>query len=302
MIKISLAAVTLALLFLPVVRGEPRPDEPLIFFLEVNGGPKNCLIALSHLTLLPAIESIEIIDCEKRARALVLEASPALIPRPYWSGYERKHGDPGISNISGATFKKIVPALKRARYSDKDIQYFLTLHPIAIYRALTYSKLLAPKPRLSANLDIQVATIANSKNFKIIEMEGMPSYFHSERQLTIEQIDLLISRMCDLLLQPESIADYAVKVNQYVQDLSSQPDVDTAWNKKFWFNTVALGLPSYTMSHDVDSRNVTMVNGMLKAMDAEESVLIFIGSAHIGGPNGVLKQLERRGVKITRIR
>lgn len=298
------AALVIALVFcsLSCFGSEADPDNPLIFSLETPNGSQSCLIAINHLVLRPALESAEILACEKRARALVLESNPAVPPTFSWSAYERKKGELGLANLHESTVKKIIPALKAAQYSDEEIKYFLTLHPVAIYRALVYSKALAPNADLKANLDIQLARVAHSKYFKIIEMEGMKSYFQSERQLDVDQIDLLISRMCDLLLKPERMASYAAMANGFAQNLSAQPDVDTAWNKKVWFNTVVLGLPQYTVFHDVDNRNFLMVDGMLKATEAEGAVLIFIGSAHIGGPNGVLKLLEKKGVKATRIR
>jgi uncharacterized protein YbaP (TraB family) len=299
MLKILLISIAFWACSMSACRGQ-QPEKPLIFLTELDGGPKSCLIALRHLTTHPAVESDQIIDCEKRAKALVMEANPVLLPMPFWSNYERKTGDPDISSLSDATNKKIVAALKAAQYNEKETEYFLSLHPIAIYRALLFSRVMTPKIGLFKNLDMQLASIANSKNFKIIEMEGMQSFFQSERQLEIEKIDSLISQMCDLLLQPERLSKYAREANQYAS-ASDYESIDAGWRNKFRFNTVALGLPSYSILHDVDSRNPKLVDGMLTAMKTKEPLMIFIGSAHIGGPNGVLSLLAKRGVKVVRI-
>jgi uncharacterized protein YbaP (TraB family) len=288
-------------IFLSGCFAQPTPDKPLIFHLESATGLKSCLIALSHMVEIPATESINILDCEKQAQALVLEMDPNSLPENFWSIYTIKEKDLQIANLSQNTIEKIVPALKASQYSDAEIKYFLTLHPVAIYRALTYSKSMAPTRKLHPNIDMQIAKIASEKKFQIVEIEGMSAYAEMEKLLTVDKVDFLISHMCDLILSKELTENYLKKVNNYTKNLSSQPDIDTAWNKKLYFNLEILNLPAYTIWHDVDSRNINMAKNILKIVNADKQVLIFVGSAHVGGANSVLKILETNGLKIIRV-
>jgi uncharacterized protein YbaP (TraB family) len=296
----SLITVSIALLLSGCSAG-PLPDEPLIFQLQSSKGIKSCLVALSHLVERPAIESANLIACEKGAEAIVFEANPSSTTTNFWSIYERKEADPKTENLTQKTLGKVIPALRASQYSEADIKYFLSLHPIAIYRALTYSKYMDSEVKLYPNIDIQIAETARKKKLEIMEIEGMAAYAESEKRLDIDKIDHLISRMADLVLSPKQIEKYKNKINKYSRNLSSQPEIDTAWRKKLFFNTSILELPSYTMWHDTDSRNELMASNIVKIVNADRRVLIFIGSAHIGGEVSVLKIMENQGLKIIRV-
>ncbi|MGJ7490555.1 TraB/GumN family protein [Variovorax sp. ZT4R33] len=278
-----------------------EPDVPLIFSLEMDGRDRGCLIATSHLAVVPALENALIMSCERKARALVVESNIANGGILSWEGYRRKSGDPGFNSLSEKTIQKIRPALRAAQYSDSEINYFFRLHPIAVYRALQYSKVLAPSVGMKPNIDAQLIRVAQEKKFKIIEAEGLAEYYSSERRAGISQIDELISLMSDLMLDNNKIRAYKNAVDNYASNFSAQPDVSTAREKALWFNTVMLGLPSYTIALDVDDRNPFIGENIVKAIHSEEVVLILVGAAHLGGKAGLMVFLEKKNVKMTRL-
>ena len=299
--KGCLLGTVLSLALVACASTSAESDRPLIFSLKTQTGRSGCLVAINHLVLHPAEESAEIVACERQARSLVVEAAPKGDNTFSWSRYARSKNDPSLQDLSQATIKKVRQALTLALYSQHDIDSLLTLHPAAIYRALIYSKALSDV-KLVPNLDLRLMEAARLKNFAIREMEGMEGYFENERRLTSQQLEEILSGLCDLYIEPERLKRTRTLVDQYANDASAQPEIDTARNKKLWFNTIALGLPEFTVAHDVDARNPAIVRGMLKAMEADGSVLIFVGAAHVGGPEGLIKLLRDEGVAVTRLR
>lgn len=278
-----------------------EPDVPLVFSLEMDGRDRGCLIASSHLAVIPALENSLIMNCEKKARALVVESNIGNGGIFSWEGFRRKGGDPSFKDLSEKTIQKVRPALRAAQYGESVIDYFFRLHPIAVYRALQYSKILAPSVGMKPNIDAQLILAAQGKKFKIIEAEGMAEYYSSERRASISQIDELISLMSDLMLDQNRVKAYKNAVDDYVSNLSAQPDVNTAREKALWFNTVMLGLPSYTIALDVDDRNPFIGENIVKAINSEEVVLILIGATHMGGAAGLMDFLKKKNVKMTRL-
>lgn len=299
--KGSFLGTVLSLALVGCATTSAESDRPLIFSLKTQTGRGGCLVAINHLVLHPAEESAEIVACERQARSLVMEAAPKGDNIFSWSRYARRKNDPSSHDLSQATTKKVRHALALALYSQHDIEFLLTLHPAAIYRALTYSKALSDV-KLVANLDLRLMQSARLKNFAIREMEGMEGYFENERRLTSQQLEEILPGLCDLFIEPERLKSTRTLFDQYANNSSAQPDIDTARNKKLWFNTIALGLPEFTVAHDVDARNPAIVRGMLKAIEADGNVLIFVGAAHIGGPEGVIKLLQNEGVTVSRLR
>ncbi|MFC5500101.1 TraB/GumN family protein [Caenimonas terrae] len=297
----SVTSILLSLALFQSSAFAAEPDQPLVFSLRSETGLTACLVAINHMVLRAAEESSDIVGCEQRARALVFEAAP--LPKEGYSlaKYVRGNGDPAIQDLSDATVRKIVPALKSALYSPEQIKQLLALHPVAVYRALIYSKVLSDV-KFVPNLDLLLMNAARQRNFEIRELEGVDAYIDHERTLTAGQLDQILFNLCDLFIDPTRLQTARTLIDKYAHDLSAQPDVDTAWKKKVWFNTVALGLPAFTVAHDVDERNPLLVKGLLSAMDERSPVLVFVGAAHLGGPQGLIKLLEDQHVTVTRVR
>lgn len=261
----------------------------------------SCLMATSHVAVTLSPESKELIDCIKSAKAYAFEVNIALGPKNTLQLFERSPGEISFLDLSPAVKGKIEPALAAARYNKLDIEYILKLHPAGIYRALISSKKLGYEVELSPNTDILLARTVLEKKEKYIELEGFAEWSKSERQFSLDQLNELISIMCDLVLDPLKTAAYKAEINKFVENMNVLPDVESAWNKKFYFNTKLLGLPAYSMAYEVDNRNALIGANMIKAMQENGEVMMFVGAAHVGGPTSVLKILEKSGVKVKRV-
>jgi hypothetical protein len=276
-------------------------NAPLIFHLESENGMRSCLMATSHVAVTPSPESEQLINCIKYAKAYAFEVNIALTPKNILQIFERNPGEIGFSDLSFAVKEKIRPALLAAKYNNLESEYILKLHPVGIYRALTYSKILSPEVKLVPNSDILLAQSVLAKKAKYIELEGFSEWAMSEKQISLEQLNELILIMCDLILNPIKLEIYKTKITKFAEALNILPDIESGWNLKFFHDTKILGLPAYSTAHEVDNRNALIGTNMLKAIKENDQVMMFVGAAHVGGPQSVLKILEKGGVKVERV-
>jgi hypothetical protein len=276
-------------------------NAPLIFHLESKDGARSCLMATSHAAVTLSPESKELIDCIKSAKAYAFEVNIDLGPKNTLQLFERGSGEISFTDLNQSVKEKIQPALIAAKYNKLDIEYILKLHPAGIYRALISSKKLGHEIQSFPNTDILLARAVLEKKEKYIELEGFAEWSKSERQFSLDQLNEIISIMCDLVLDPIKLAAYKAEINKFVENINVLPDIETAWNLKFYFNTKMLGLPAYSMAYEVDNRNALIGKNMLKAMEENGQVMMFVGAAHVGGPVSVLKVLENGGVKVKRV-
>jgi TraB/PrgY/gumN family len=278
-------------------------DEPLIFHLQTLSGVKSCLIALNHVAIEPATETPEISDCRKSSQAYVFEQNPAEKPELWVNLYKKMPGDVSLSNFTLSTQQKIESALKAGNFSEQEIRHLIDdLHPFAIYKAMTMSTALEPNVRLMPNIDSNFAFDALKNGIPILEMEGNHNVIKSDRATPIDQLDILISAMAELLVNKSQLNIYHRLADQYAKNLSAQPNIETALEKKISYNTKALGLPAFSVTVDVLSRNEQLTIGLINALEKESPVLAFIGAAHLGGKEGVIERLQDRGIKVTRIK
>lgn len=279
------------------------PDEPLIFTLESKNGTISCLIAANHRVIKPAEITPFINNCRNKAKAIVVETNINILPANIWTLYERNSTDLSVMDLKKITLEKINVALRKERYTEEEIIYLLKLQPVAIYRKLLFSKSLSSKISLLPNIDIEFTKIAHSdKNINIIELEGYNGLFKAERDITIDQIDVLISCIADLILDEANLMKYLLKQDEYIKNSSAQPNLNTARDKKYLLDTEGLGLPSFSINFDSDKRNTSIGNNLLSILEKEESLLIFLGPTHVGGYNSVLKKLIENNIKVTRIK
>lgn len=276
-------------------------NAPLLFYLESKDGTKSCLMASSHVAITPSSESKELIDCIKHAKAYAFESNILETPKFFPQILTRNSEEISYSDLSLTTREKIKPALRELQYTEADIDYILQLHPVGIYRALTHAKKLEPEVQLVPNLDIAIAQSVIAKKVKYIELEGITELSKSERRISLDQLNELITIMCDLVLDAAKFAAYKIEINKYAQSLNALPNIESGWNLQFHFNTKMLGLPAYSVTHEVDNRNALIGANMLKAMKENGSVMMFVGAAHVGGPASVLKVLEQAGIRVERI-
>lgn len=278
-----------------------EPDKPLLFSIKNSAGDSGCILAINHLVLERATETTELINCERNAKALVVETN---INRPggfSWDFYKRNVAEPSVETLTISKKKKIVLALFAAGYNQKDIEYFLKLHPSAIYRALQIGKGIKPNINLVYNIDIEILVNAGRKNFKILEIEPSNIFAASDKQFDLKKLDTIISQMCELYLNSEYRLKYIAAATKFAENSSAQPSVDTAWEKKKFFNTSVSGLISDSVVLDIDSRNNRFADEIVSSLKSEKNILVMVGAAHIGGPNGVLKLLSASGLVISRL-
>lgn len=278
-----------------------EPYKPLIFNLVHLDGKSSCLVAMHHIAIVPAVETTEIVKCKRRARAIVVEANPFGTDTFSLNRYKILGEEFSAERLSKSTFQKILPAMLIAGYSHQEFDFFVSLHPVALYRALLSPKAFSAKQAFYPNLDLRMIKSAHEKGLKIIEIEGTTRFIKMELEFSIEKLDSLISIICDLYLDPVKLKKLERLIMSYGENLNAQPNIDTALNYKKYFNTELFGLPLYTVAKDVEDRNPYMVKKMIEAMKINGETLIFVGADHVGGPNGILVLLKKAGVKIQRI-
>jgi uncharacterized protein YbaP (TraB family) len=291
------------LFFLQASCNAQPADEPLIFHLHFKDGKRSCLVGIHHVAIVAAKDTPELIDCAAHASAVAVEADINKGPSTFLSLYEKRAGEFGVERLASSTVRKLRPALKAARLSDTEIDYVLTnLHPAGIYRTLLTAKLLDGDTKFVANLDIAFMKGAAALNIKLFEIEGYENLRRSELDIELKDLDALISALADFYLDADRLNKALLKANEFGRSLSAQPNVDSSLQRKYFFNSEILGLPPFSVHYEVVKRNPLMVDGLLRAVETQGQLIVFVGASHIGGEHGMLELLRQKGVKVTRIK
>ena len=293
--------LVLTLLLFGAFSGYARPEEAWVYMLDDGSGSRACLIAVAHLSPHPIQHSKRVEDCLSKAPVVAFETDPTERLASVWEGYVRQPSDPRLESLSRGMPEKVRAALAVGGYSPSEIKYLLNLHPAGVYRALLYGKAFASNVKLLPNIDLTTAARAKADGKPLISFEGMPAFYANEKNISVDQLGELIDLMCDLYLSPERMAKVAKELDLYAQTHSVLPEVDSSHKAKIKFNTEIMGLPLYSVAYDVDNRNAGIAEGIARTVHQHPHALIFIGADHLGGPQGVLGALERKGIANQRL-
>jgi hypothetical protein len=270
----------------------------VILHLRTPAGGQACLVGATHLVLEKASADAQLLQCERDARVVLVEAFAMPEKAFSWSGYVRRSGDPSVSDLSPSTRARLPQCLGAAGYTEAGIDRFLALHPVAVYRALLYARTLAPPFSVFPNVDLLVGAAALRKGFPTRELEGVDEFYRNDRTLSPQDIEAFIPPLCDLLRNADRVREFQASLLAYVRANEEVHAPDEWWHLHRAFKSQVLGLPEQASIHDVENRNPKMADNIEQFVNEYRYALVFVGGAHLGGPRGILAILKARGVTV----
>ncbi len=200
-------------------------------------------------------------------------------------------------HLSKETYDKVVKYMKDTFAYSENITRFLKASQI---QSLITTKVLEKMGVIANNgVDTYFLNKAHEDNKKILEVESYELQTEAFDKVSDEYYELAINQILDNM-------DDAVKEMKKLYDAWKSGDeealIDLAVNVD---NDELTDKEKQIMKEYnqilLDERNIKMTEALEEYFNDNKKVFYMVGAAHLVGPNGIAKQLEKDGYKVVKV-
>ncbi len=269
---------------------KPIDAKCMLWKIEVSGVAPSYILGTIHSEDPRVLDfSPGILKALKRVDTFIMEADVDLNSFSQMSA--------SMIFTDGRTLKSVVGNQLYQRASDALLKYglpeiaFNQLKPWAVYAILS-----VPKPKTGQFMDLVLLEKARAQNKKVIGLETVDEQLAIFENMSMNDQVALLKDVLDHLPQ---IPDMLEKLltTYAAGDLEEVARLAKKFNGLISDQSAAERL----LKQVIDDRNMKMVDRMLPYL-LEGDTFIAVGALHLPGKTGILKQLQKRGFKVGRIK